>query len=63
VLHLACKTEDGFDVTEVWDSREQADVFNVTVMPVAMERSGIGIEGPEPGCVTGSSVGVAWHGR
>lgn len=58
VLHLACETKDGFDVTEVWDSREQADAFNATVMLVAMERSGMGTEGPEPRVEELTPIGV-----
>jgi hypothetical protein len=58
VLHLACATEDGFAVTEVWDSREQADAFNATVMPVAMERSGIGTEVPEARVEELTPIGV-----
>jgi hypothetical protein len=58
VLHLACATQEGFDVTEVWDSREQADAFNATVMPVAMERAGIGADGPEPRVEELNPIGI-----
>lgn len=48
VLHLAYATAQGFDLVEVWESREHADTFNSTVMPVAMERAGVPMEGPPP---------------
>ena len=57
VLHVAYATEEGFDVTEVWDSREQADAFNATVMPIAMERAGM-IDGPEPRVEELNALGV-----
>jgi hypothetical protein len=58
VLHLACATEEGFDVTEVWDTREQADAFNATVMPIAMERAGMAADGPEPRVEELDAIGV-----
>jgi quinol monooxygenase YgiN len=58
VLHLACATEEGFDVTEVWDSREQADAFNATVMPIAMQRAGIETDAPEPRIEELNPIGV-----
>jgi hypothetical protein len=48
VLHLAYATDEGFDVVEVWESREQADAFNTTVLPVALKRAGVPTDGPEP---------------
>lgn len=48
VLHLARATEEGFDVVEVWESREHADAFNETVMPIALERAGVPTDGPAP---------------
>lgn len=46
VLHLAYRTEQGFDIVEVWDSRDDADAFNATVMPQAMQRAGVPMDGP-----------------
>lgn len=48
VLHLAHATTEGFDLTEVWESKEQLDAFNATVWPKAMERAGIPMDGPPP---------------
>jgi hypothetical protein len=48
LLHLAYATEEGFDSVDVWESRAQADVFNATVMPIALERAGVPIDRPHP---------------
>lgn len=40
VLHLARPTEQGFDVVEVWESREQAEAFDRNVLKLALERAG-----------------------
>jgi hypothetical protein len=58
VLHLAYATEEGFDVLEVWDSREHAEAFNTTVMPAAMERAGVPADGPEPRVDEFDPIGV-----
>lgn len=41
VLHLAYPTAGGFDIVEVWETREHAELFNSTVVPVAMQRAGM----------------------
>ncbi|QWZ09494.1 hypothetical protein KRR39_06965 [Nocardioides panacis] len=33
ILHLALRTDQGFDLTEVWESKEQLDAFNQDVFP------------------------------
>jgi hypothetical protein len=48
VLHLAYATDRGFDLTEVWESKEQLDAFNHDVFPQAMARAGVQMDGPEP---------------
>ena len=48
VLHLAYPTEEGFDLTEVWDSKEDLDAFNREVFPKAMARANIPMDGPQP---------------
>jgi len=48
LLHVAYATEEGFDIVEVWESREQAEAFNTTVMPLAMQRAGMPTDAPEP---------------
>jgi hypothetical protein len=48
LLHLAYATDEGFDLTEVWESKEQLDAFNEDVFSKAMTRSGISMDGPAP---------------
>lgn len=48
VLHFAYPTDQGFDLTEVWESKEQLDAFNRDVFPKAMTRAGIPMDGPQP---------------
>ena len=58
VVHLAYATPEGFDVLEVWESRAQADAFNATVIPVAMERAGLPMDGPSPEVEEFDPIGV-----
>jgi hypothetical protein len=39
VLHFAFPTEAGFDLTEVWESKEALDAFNRDVFAKAMARA------------------------
>ena len=48
ILHLARATEDGFEVIDVWESKEQADAFNRDVVGPATAKVGAGASGPEP---------------
>jgi len=48
VVHLAYPTDDGFDLTEVWESKEGLDAFNHDVFPKAMARAGMPMDGPQP---------------
>ena len=48
VLHFAYSTEAGFDLTEVWESKEELDAFNRDVFPKAMARAGMPMDGPSP---------------
>jgi hypothetical protein len=48
ILHVARATEDGFEVIEVWESKEQADAFKREVLQLAVERLGTGPAGTEP---------------
>lgn len=48
ILHFACPTDQGFDLTEVWESREDLDAFNRDVFPKAMARAGLPTDGPRP---------------
>ena len=49
LVHLARETRDGFQVTEVWESKEQCDRFTVDVVrPALAELSGGQPPAPEP---------------
>lgn len=48
ILHIARATEDGFEIIEVWDSKEQADAFTRDVFGPAAAKLGGGAGGPEP---------------
>ena len=48
VLHLAYATDQGFDLTEVWESEEHFRTFNRDVFPKAMTRAGVPMDGPQP---------------
>lgn len=48
VLHIAYPTEEGFDLIEVWESKEHFDTFNRDVFPQAMARAGVPADGPQP---------------
>src|SRR5690349_489851 len=48
VLHLAYATDQGFDLTEVWESKEQLDAFNRDVWPEAVARAGVPMDLPQP---------------
>jgi len=48
ILHMARTVADGFEILEIWQSREQADRFNREVVGPALERIGVPTDGPEP---------------
>jgi hypothetical protein len=48
VLHIGRATDEGFEIIEVWESKEQADAFNREVGWPAMQRAGMPEDGPEP---------------
>lgn len=58
VLHLAYATERGFDLTEVWESKDDFDAFNRAVFPKAMARAGVPMDGPTPEPVEFNPAGV-----
>jgi hypothetical protein len=58
VLHLAYATDNGFDLTEVWEAKEQFEAFNRDVFPKAMARAGISMDGPLPQPVEFDPAGV-----
>lgn len=48
IVHFAAPTDRGFAVTEVWETKEQVDAFNRTVLPQAMERIGMPLDTSDP---------------
>ncbi|GAA1984687.1 hypothetical protein GCM10009817_27650 [Terrabacter lapilli] len=48
LLHVAYPTDRGFDLTEVWESKENLDTFNRDVLPKAMSRAGLPADAPQP---------------
>lgn len=58
VLHLAYPTDSGFDLTEVWEAREQFDAFNRDLFPKAVERAGLPMDAPMPEPVEFDPAGV-----
>ena len=58
ILHLAYETDRGFDLTEVWESKEDLDTFNATVFPKAMARAGVPMDGPPPETDEFDPIGV-----
>ena len=47
IVHMARELPDGFEILEIWQSREQADRFNREVVGPALQRLGIS-DPPEP---------------
>ena len=50
LVHFAYPTDEGFDLTEVWESKDACEAFNRDVFPKAMSRTGLpmGRSRPEP---------------
>jgi hypothetical protein len=48
IVHIGRAVQDGFEMIEVWESKEQADAFNHDVVWPAMQRAGMPDDGPEP---------------
>jgi len=48
LLHVAYPTDAGFDLTEVWEAKENLDTFNRDVLPKAMSRAGLPADAPQP---------------
>ena len=48
ILHMARAVPEGFEILEIWQSREQADRFNREVVAPALERAGMPADAPQP---------------
>jgi hypothetical protein len=46
ILHVARATDEGFEIVEVWESKEQADTYNNEVVWPAIQRVGAPADGP-----------------
>lgn len=48
IVHMGREIEDGFEIIEVWETKDQAEAFNRDVVWPAMQRVGMAEGGPEP---------------
>jgi quinol monooxygenase YgiN len=48
LVHVGRSTAEGFQVIEVWDSRESYDAYYQTVMPAILARTAGNQAGPPP---------------
>lgn len=44
ILHLAAPTADGYELTEVWHSKDRLDAFNRDVLPAAAQAAGVRLD-------------------
>ena len=44
ILHMAAPTANGFELTEVWESKDLSDAFNRDVLPAAMQAAGVTLD-------------------
>jgi hypothetical protein len=58
LLHVARATDAGFEIIEVWESKEAADKFNGEVVRPAVERTGVDMSGPEPEVIEFQPEGI-----
>ncbi|MCW2521785.1 MAG: hypothetical protein JWO63_120 [Frankiales bacterium] len=62
IFHVARATEQGFEMIEVWDSKEQCEKFNQEVVGPAVARTGVDQSGPQPEVIEFDPVGVMLAG-
>jgi len=58
LLHLAYPVRDGFDLTELWETKEEFDAFNRDIFAKAAERAGVPMEEPQPPQVEFTPAGL-----
>lgn len=58
IFHVARPVDSGFEMLEVWESKEQADKFNEEVVGPAVGRTGADTSGPQPVVVEFEPVGL-----
>ena len=47
ILHLAAPTAEGYELTEVWHSKDVLDAFNRDVLPAAVRAAGVTLDPSE----------------
>ncbi len=58
IFHVARATDDGFEMVDVWESKEHFDKFGEAVVGPAMVRAGIDTSGPQPEMTEFEPVGL-----
>jgi hypothetical protein len=58
IFHVARPVDSGFEMLEVWESKEQADKFNEEVVGPAVARTGVDTSGRQPVVVEFEPVGL-----
>jgi hypothetical protein len=58
LVHFAYATARGYDMVEVWESKDQFDTFTRDVVSQAFERLGISLDGTRPEMVEFEPVEV-----
>ena len=58
ILHMARVTEDGFEMVEVWRTKDHSDKFNRDVVEPALARTVHDRSGPPPQVVEFEPVGL-----
>ena len=58
IFHVARATDQGFEMIDVWESKEHFDKFGEEVVGPAMARAGIDTSGPQPTMTEFEPVGL-----
>lgn len=58
IFHVARATDQGFEMVDVWKSKEDFDRFGEDVVGPAMARAGIDVSGPQPEAVEFTPTGL-----
>lgn len=58
IFHAARATGEGFEMIDVWESKEHFDNFGEQVVAPAMARAGINTSGPQPEMTEFEPVGL-----
>ena len=58
IFHVARETDDGFEMVDVWESKQDYDKFGAEVVGPAVARAGIDVSGPQPQSVEFTPTGL-----